>query len=298
MAKAYQKIYALGHRLIKDIFEDEVEITEKLDGSQFGFGKVEGETIVRSKGRIIPAPEAADKLFQPAVQHVLGYEVRLPEGFMFYGETLCGPKHNVLAYERVPTNNIALYAIYDQEVGWINAYGSLKTWAEYLDIDVVPLIFQGKITAKEIPALLERESYLGKTKIEGVVVKNYVRGFEVGGMPYEMSVGKFVSGQFKERHTKKKYKGKSKWEEFMESFQTEARWYKAVQFLREEGLLLGEPKDIGPLMKRVNEDIIEEDKEAILNALWKFFGKDLLRHATRGLPTWYKEKLLKGEINV
>ena len=43
----------MGDKQISDLFDGEVEITEKLDGSQFGFGRVDGELVIRSKGREI-----------------------------------------------------------------------------------------------------------------------------------------------------------------------------------------------------------------------------------------------------
>ena len=36
----------------------------------------------------------------------------------------------------------------------------------------------------------------------------------------------------------------------------------------------------------------EECKEEIIDWLWKTYGKQLLRHSIKGLPEWYKEKLL------
>lgn len=45
-----------------------------------------------------------------------------------------------------------------------------------------------------------------------------------------------------------------------DSYRTEARWQKAVQHLRDEGKLLGEPKDIGPLMAEIWRDLVEEEK--------------------------------------
>lgn len=46
--KSYPKVYNLGHSAIKDLFHDEVVIQEKLDGSQFSFGIVDGEFRRRS----------------------------------------------------------------------------------------------------------------------------------------------------------------------------------------------------------------------------------------------------------
>lgn len=50
MIKAFPKIFAIGTDYIKDIFSETVEVSEKIDGSQFGFGKINGDVFMRSKG--------------------------------------------------------------------------------------------------------------------------------------------------------------------------------------------------------------------------------------------------------
>lgn len=45
------KIYALGQRWNHGIFEDLVQVEEKIDGSQFSFGFVDGKVECRSKGQ-------------------------------------------------------------------------------------------------------------------------------------------------------------------------------------------------------------------------------------------------------
>ena len=49
MIKAFPKIFAIGQDYIKDIFDGEVEVTEKIDGSQFVFGKLAGELYFEVK---------------------------------------------------------------------------------------------------------------------------------------------------------------------------------------------------------------------------------------------------------
>ena len=66
---------------------------------------------------------------------------------------------------------------------------------------------------------------------------------------------------------------------------------KAIQYLAEQGELQNDVKDIGPLMKRINQDILEEETEVIKDALYKIFHKDVLRTATSGFPQWYKDRL-------
>ena len=65
-SSAFPEILHIGDKQILDLFEGDVEITEKVDGSQFGLGKTpEGELIMRSKCREINL-ENAGKLFFPA----------------------------------------------------------------------------------------------------------------------------------------------------------------------------------------------------------------------------------------
>ena len=83
-------------------------------------------------------------------------------------------------------------------------------------------------------------------------------------------------------------------QDFMNSFCTEARWQKAVNHMKEDGRLTNSPKDIGTLFKEVHLDIIEEETDNIKEFLYNHFIKDIKRRATRGLPEWYKEQLLKN----
>lgn len=49
---------------------------------------------------------------------------------------------------------------------------------------------------------------------------------------------------------------------------TEARWSKAVSHLKDRDALLQEPKDIGPLMKEVKQDILVEESDFIKEKLF------------------------------
>jgi len=77
-------------------------------------------------------------------------------------------------------------------------------------------------------------------------------------------------------------------------FSTPARFQKAVQHLKEQGLLDGSPKDIGPLLKECGEDIERECRDEITNALFNWAWPQIRRGATAGLPLWYKDELLKS----
>lgn len=109
---AFPKILHIGDKQLSTLFDGEVEITEKVDGSQLGFGKVDGELFVRSKGKEQDL-DNPDMMFKKAVEFIKTIADKLPENITLYGEWLNKPKHNTLAYDRTPKNSIALFGVYD-----------------------------------------------------------------------------------------------------------------------------------------------------------------------------------------
>jgi len=299
MIPPFPKIFALGSKQTQGILDGEVEITEKLDGSQIAFGKINGELIIRSKGQRI-YPETVDKMFKRAVEVIQEKEHLLMNNAVYYGEYLQKSKHNCLVYGQTPNNHIALYGVFYQE-NWFN-YINIKLEATRLSLDIVPLLCTGVLAGLDhdnlFNELLEKTSYLGKTKIEGIVVKNYDKQLLIGGQVIPILMGKYVSEAFKEVHKKdwnKENTGKGKWDVYKSQFQSEARWRKCVQHLRDSGVLEESPTDIGKLLCELNKDIEAEEKENIKEWLWNEFGKDILRNAGQGLGQWYKERLLNQQ---
>lgn len=291
MIQAYPKIFAIGTDYIKDIFQDTVEITEKIDGSQFVFGKINDEVFIRSKGAMLYF-ENHQKMFAPAISYIDMIRGRLPNGMVFYAEYLQKPKHNTLKYERIPKNHLILFGVMHISQKMLM---DTAEYAERFEIEHVPVIYYGKIeNIAELNGMLKKESVLGGTTVEGIVVKNFNRPFLLGGQPIPIMAGKFVSESFKEVHRERwgeEEKTKGRFEIFMESFRTEARWEKAVQHLREMNELNNEPKDIGKLFKEVHVDIETEETENIKQWLYNEFVDQIKRKATAGMPEWYKMKL-------
>lgn len=294
MIHAFPKIFALGQPYIKNIFANEVEITEKVDGSQFVFGKINGELFMRSKGQQI-FPENPQRMFREAVDYVSSIEDKIANNFTYYCEYLQKPKHNILAYKRIPKNHLALFAAFDvNSQEFVRNHSFISAIATTIDIDVVPCLFKGVLHEPNIDHLLDKESFLGGAQIEGFVVKNYHQPFLLGGQPIPLMAGKYVSEAFKEKHKgewKGSYTNQGRWEKFKEIFRTEPRWHKAIQHLRDSGLLQESPKDIGNLIKEIQKDITEEEQDNIKNFLWNYYGDELLRNSVRGFPEFYKRYL-------
>lgn len=313
---AFPKIYALGKVEIQDIFKTEVEVTEKIDGSQFTFGLDEtGNLVFRSKGKEMFF-EAYEKMFNKAVEYLQEYEATLKKvltpGMYVCAEYLQKPKHNVVVYERVPKHSLIVFGVREEVNYWVD-YDAISLLAEKIGLETVPILHKGTIDMTRVDKGNGGYSYVGydllkrilettpsalggEFGIEGVVVKNYEQRTKFGDPT--ICCGKYVRESFKERHQKEWKTGGDTIREFIESFRTEARWQKAVNHLREKGELEGGPRDIGKLMKEINVDIEKEEAEEIKSFLYKHFIKEIKRKAAAGAPEWYKDQLLKKAFEV
>ncbi len=291
--RSFPKVWALGHPEIDDLFDGTVECTEKIDGSQFSFGLRQGQYHCRSKGK--DQTLATDEMFKLAVEQTGKLDLR--EDWTYRGEYLAKKKHNVLAYSRVPTRNVILFNI---DVGYERylPYDRMYEEAQRLGLEVVPILAHGNITDWEtLVPLLDTTSCLGGPKIEGVVVKNYERF----GRDSKVLMGKFVSEDFKERHSKEwraehNPGGKDIIEQLVTSFHKEALWAKAVQHLRDDGRLQHAPQDIGPLLAEIGTDAHAENAELIKETLFKWAWPKINRSFADGFASWYKEKLAKSQF--
>lgn len=298
MSSPFPKILHIGDKQIADLFDGPVEITEKVDGSQFGFGKENGRLFCRSKGKEQDL-DNPDMMFIEGVEYVKSIADRIPDGYTYYGEYLQKPKHNTLAYDRTPKNHIALFGVYNQGTREFLDYGEIERHAALLDVDTVRLIYSGVATPQSVLDLVkDTVSQLGGQNIEGVVVKAYKPWLFLNQIPLSVMAGKYVTEEFKEVHHKNwkaENTGKGKLEVAISQYRSEARWNKAIQHLRDDGRLTSSPKDIGELIKEVRKDIAEEEKENIKDQLWSIYKNNFLQAATNGLPQWYKERLVLGE---
>lgn len=292
----YGKILALGSTYTENALIGEVVVQEKVDGSQFGFGVNEdGELVCRSKSTPQQL-DGPDKMFTKATEYLKSISDKItsfPRDTYFYCEYLSSKKHNTLSYENVPKNNLVLF---DCVLGGkYVTREALVSYAETLEIDVIPELYRGEADVEKVKSLLKTESYLVGEGIEGVVVKNYTQTILLGGQIFPLFT-KFVNEEFKERHgldwATRTPKGGL--QAYIQGFATPARWLKAIYWLRDKNELTNSPKDIGPILKRIQFDVVDEEKENIKNELYKIFHDDILRASIRGFPQYYKLKLLEN----
>lgn len=293
---SYPKIFNLGHYALAELFSDPVIVEEKIDGSQFSFGRFGDELKCRSKGMqiVVDAPE---KLFQVAVDQVKKRFEQLRDGWTYRAEYLQKPKHNALAYDRVPTDNLIIFDISPAEETYLS-YQEKSVEATRIGLECVPIISSGHLeNAAEVLKLLDQVSVLGGQKIEGVVFKNYKRF----GPDKKVLMGKHVSEAFKEVHKNdwaKSNPGKGDVVQLLsEQYRSKARWNKSIQHLKEKGEIENSPRDIGKILKGIAEDIHLECEQEIKAELYKWALPHIKRAAIRGFPDWYKEQLVNVQFD-
>lgn len=300
MIASYSSIYNLGHSAVATLLHGPVIVEEKIDGSQFSFTKRADthELECRSKGAIINmiAPEG---MFAKAVEVVKGLAPLLVPGITYRGEYLAKPKHNVMAYDRVPKNHVILFDVEYVTHGTTYFQNTFQKdlSARVLGMEAVPVLFDGMLEdVTLLRKLLDTESCLGGQKIEGVVIKP--KDYDLFGRDKKVLMGKFVSEAFKEVHAnewKKEHGPKSSTDilnELALNYATPARWQKALIHLREAGKIGNTLKDIGELIAAVPPDVLKECREEIAEKLFAWAWPNLRRSVTRGLPEWYKQELL------
>lgn len=314
---SYPSIFALGHRAIKELFQTEVNVEEKVDGSQFSFGLVQtnnddnGNPVdavysvfdnvpyalkIRSKGCVMNT-DAPEKMFSLAAATVrrLADEGKLVPGWTYRGEYLGRPKHNSLAYDRVPAGNIIIFDVNTGNQEYLG-YDDKTREAERLGLECVPLLHSGRIgDAESVRRFLDTTSVLGGQCIEGVVIKP--TRYNLYGEDKKVLFGKFVSEAFKEVHRKNWAEtnptNKDVIRQVIGDYATPARWNKAVLHLRERGMIEGSPRDIGVLIPEVIDDVFKDSQDEMKERLFKYAWPHIRRGLTSGLPMWYKEVLLK-----
>lgn len=292
---APQKILALGSKWAQDLLLDDVIVEEKIDGSFFAAGFIDGELKMRSKGVQFESGNP-EKMFTKVAQTVELLKDKLTPGWTYRGEYLQKSKHNVLAYDRVPTGHWIIFDICRGEEDYLS-YEEKAAECARIGLECVPLLFKGKVAyPDQLMNLMATTSILGGQKIEGIVIKNYARM----GMDKKALFAKHVSEEFKEVH-KKDWKERNPGQGDIiavigQSLRTPARWHKAIIHLREKGLLTDSPKDIGLLLKEIKEDTLLECSDMIKEQLFQWAIDNILRQVTSGVPQFYKEELLKKQF--
>lgn len=290
----YGRLHSFGGSGASQILKYPVRVEEKVDGSQFSFAKQhDGRLAFRSKSVAVDADDP--HMFAAAINAIREVEVLLPSGVIFRGEYLAKPKHNHLAYDRVPRRHVILF-----DAHYLNQAGEfaeldrevLEGWASELSMEVVPELHRGTLTREQIDPMMQTRSVLGGQIVEGIVIKSLVLTDPLTGQPLR---AKSVRASFKEDQRKEWRENRPTRgdiiEMLVERHRTKPRWRKAIQHLAEEGKLTNSPRDIPELIREVQRDIADECRNDIHDALFQWAWRMLSREVVRGLPEFYKAVL-------
>jgi len=282
--ESYYRIRTVEDKFAKLVFDYPVIIEEKVDGSQISFMVDENKKLWIKSKSVMFDEDANFKSFSSAISELKKLKDGMVINAVYRGEYLQKTKHNVIKYDRIPDHNIVGYDISID--GKYVPYAIKNQMFRDIGLETVPLLFMGETNREEAEKLLVRDSFLGGSKIEGIVIKHRSDARDV--------VAKLVSDQFKER-TKLRVRPRLGTNDLIQeignTYRNEARWNKAIAHLRDEDQLSGSMTDIGLLIRAVNLDVLEECGEEIKDLLFKQYWKTISKQITNGLPDWYKEKL-------
>lgn len=304
--KKYPKVLSLGQPLIANIFNHPVEISEKIDGSQCRIQLTEDFVKCGSKNVNLAdekmfrlAHEHAARMWREKVWWTFGDNITL------FTEFLNKEKHNVLAYSRVPRNNLYLFGamIGDEHV----RTDKLIELANELRIEP-PCIFASRKevdSQSDIEEYIKLDSCLGGTKVEGVVIKQYNESYpplmssSQAFFGYPMA-GKLVRDDFKER-LNKEWSGKKQREtplnKVTTEFLTEARFHKTVQHLNDNGDLTYEMKDLKYIIPEFYRDLVDEEQDEIVKLAMEDFWRQLKRKSDAYAVKAWKQYLIEKQFD-
>lgn len=289
---SYPKVFQFGHGAVSELAGAVVLVEEKIDGSQFSFGLIEGRLRIKSHHQDISDIVGEWGLFTEAIAYVRELAVKnlLHEGWTYRGEVLQKPCHNRLAYERVPKHNIVGFDVCtgpEQYLGYVDKVQEFRR----LDLECVPYYFYGRLPNSDtIDTFLGRTPLLGGKHVEGVVFKAYGHY----GEDKKTLMAKYVHPSFRETKVPDEYQKSVDFTQGMiDTYRSEARWDKAIQRFKEQGAVM-EPKLIGPMIGSITKDIEEECGDEIKRKLWKRYWPHIARGCTGGFAEYFKRKLMEN----
>jgi hypothetical protein len=156
-----------GKDFLEGLLNKTVIVNEKMDGAFFGAQKNEGTgkfRFFKRNAEISYVDRVLSKYYEPAILHFenLGDDIisQVPANYLFGMEWFTSPKAQTITYDRLPKNGLILSYIHvmDEKGGLqetIQEKEQLDGWADALDIERPPIVFQGKLSDEQKQSILE-----------------------------------------------------------------------------------------------------------------------------------------------
>lgn len=284
--KKYMDVVRLGHKTTIGVLNegDDIVIQEKLDGANASFKLDDGKIAAFSRNTKL-SPENNLRGFYEWTQTL--DPSKLLDGVIYYGEWLV--KHK-LDYG-TNANQFYLFDIYNEFLHEYDSFTMVKDEAKRLNLNLIPLFYEGKYQSFE-----HLQSFVGKSELgvegEGVVVKNVSYKDNYGHQCFV----KLVSDSFREVQKQKAPKDpnfQSVEMTFVNECLTKARVEKLLHKLVDEQILdenFG-IEDMGTILKnlgnRVYDDIMKEEADSLAT----YEEKDIRKCIGKKLPVIIKSLL-------
>lgn len=165
-----------GEAFLHGLLNGYVIINEKLDGAFFGVKKTADDKFkyFKKSGEITYVDQVLMKYYNQAITHFQNLQIdkrqRIPANFFFGFEYFTKSDTNSSKRKEAPKNNLILSYIHRlDESGNIaetlQSKDQLTRWANYLEVEAPPIIFEGKLDDEQKSKILEF-AYTSKGELE------------------------------------------------------------------------------------------------------------------------------------
>ena len=170
---------------IEKLLSGDIEIVEKLSAARFFVQVNNGRELnffKRKDAQITKIDRTLSKYYEKAINHfeTLPYEKleMCPDGWRFGMEYLCSSQPVTIMYDRLPLNNLVLTDIQvrdprDRTLEIITDKDTLSKWAEILEVEKPPIVFDGKLNDSQRRKLLDFLNAPYSTLIDRFKTENF-----------------------------------------------------------------------------------------------------------------------------
>lgn len=162
----------LTSREVSNLLSSEVLVEEKLDGANLGISiGPDGNLHVQNRGQYLIESFAGQfsRLTSWIGHHQLALRAQLPRDCILFGEW-CAARHT-LDYESLP-DWFVVFDLYDRTAKKFWSSERRNTLVASLGLSVVPNLYRGKLTPKELMGLLDNNTSRYRSgPPEGIVIR-------------------------------------------------------------------------------------------------------------------------------
>ena len=155
-----------GESFLSGLLNQYVIINEKVDGAFFGLKKTQDDKFkyFKKSGEITYVDQVLMKYYNSAIQHFQNLSddkrQRIPANFFFGFEYFTKGDHKSSKRSDLPKNGLILSYIHKLDntgkiIETLQSKESLTKWADFLEVEAPPILFEGKLDDEQKSKILE-----------------------------------------------------------------------------------------------------------------------------------------------